>query len=124
MLPKDPTLDQDLFEEVRFVLAPGAAAAIGGTSCTSENPSSQFKVHKSLYGEVGSNTNGWIVAAIVPGGDGNIGLFAEAERWNLVKGDSGFPNTYPSLHEGSVYDVLDPFHRHTARGGGTLAVRV
>ena len=123
-LPKDPTLDQDLFEEVRFVLAPGAAAAIGGTSCTSENRNSQFKVHKSVYGEVGSNTNGWITAAIVPCADGNIGLFAEAERWNLVEGDSVFPNTYPSLHEGSVYDVVYRYHRYTAQGCGTVAVWV
>ncbi|HEY6156192.1 MAG TPA: Ig-like domain-containing protein [Gemmatimonadales bacterium] len=123
-LPKDPTLDQDLFEEVRFVLAPGAAAAIGGTSCTPQNRNSQFKVHKSVYGEVGSNTNGWIAAAIVPCGDGNIGLFAEAERWNLVKGDSVFPNTYPSLREGSVYDVVYRYHRYTAQGCGTVAVWV
>ena len=123
-LPKDPTLDQDLFEEVRLVLAPLAAAAIGGTSCTAQNRNSQFKVHKSLYGEVGANTNGWIISAIVPCGDGNIGLFAEAERWNLVKGDSAWPNTYPSLHEGSVYDVVYRYHRYTAQGCGTVAVWV
>jgi hypothetical protein len=123
-LPKDPTLDQDLFEEVRLVLAPQAAAAIGGTSCTAQNRNSQFKVHKSLYGQVGSNTNGWIISAIVPCGDGNIGLFAEAERWNLVKGDSVWPNTYPSLHEGSVYDVVYRYHRYTAQGCGTVAVWV
>ena len=123
-LPTDPTLDHDLFEEVRFVLAAGAAASIGGTSCTAANGNSQFKVHKSVYGEVGSNTNGWIAAAIVPCGDGNIGLFSEAERWNLVKGDSVWPNTYPSLHEGSVYDVVHRYHRYTARGCGTVAVWV
>jgi hypothetical protein len=123
-LPKDPTLDQDLFEQVRLVLGPGAAAAIGGTSCTGQNRNSQFKVHKSVYGQVGSNTNGWIASAIVPCGDGNIGLFAEAERWNLVKGDSVWPNTFPSLHEGSVYDVVYRYHRYTAQGCGTVAVWV
>src|SRR5205807_10021694 len=55
--PKDPSLDQDLFEEVRFVLAPGAASAIGGTSCNGSNGNSQFKVHKSVYGQAGSAWN-------------------------------------------------------------------
>ena len=73
--PKDPSLDQDLFEEVRFVLGQGAAASIGGTSCTSQNSSSQFKTHKSVYGQVGSDVNGWVMSSIGPCSDGNIGIF-------------------------------------------------
>src|SRR5439155_26167708 len=73
--PPDPSLDQDLFEEVRFVLGPGAAAAIGGTTCTTGNPDSQFKVHKSVYGQAGSAWNGWVMSEIGPCSDGDIGLF-------------------------------------------------
>jgi hypothetical protein len=49
-LPKDPTLDQDFFHQVRLVLAPGAAASIGDLECTPANETSQFKVLKSVYG--------------------------------------------------------------------------
>ena len=55
-LPKDPTLDKDLFEQTRFVLGKGAAAAIGGLTCTIAD--AQIKTHKSVYGQVGSANNG------------------------------------------------------------------
>src|SRR6266566_742729 len=122
---KDPSLDQDLFEEVRFVLAQGAAASIGGTLCTSQNSSSQFKTHKSVYGQVGSAVNGWIMSEIAPCSDGNIGMFSEAEMWR-TKGviDYPWPGTYPLLNEGSVYDVVYRYHRYTAQKCGTIAIWV
>ncbi len=120
--PKDPSLDQDLFEEVRFVLAPGAASAIGGTSCNSSNPTSQFKVHKSVYGQVGSARNGWVMSDIGPCSDGNIGIFSEPEMWTINGQESPWPGTYPSLHEGTVYDVVYRYHRYTAQGCGTIAI--
>jgi hypothetical protein len=123
-LPLDPTLDQDLFEEVRFVLGPGAAAAIGGTTCNGSNPNSQFKVHKSVYGQAGSAWNGWVMAEIAPCSDGNVGLFSEAEMWNINGKQFVWPGTYPDLHEGSVYDVVYRYHRYTAQGCGTAAVWV
>jgi uncharacterized protein YjdB len=123
-LPKDPSLDQDLFEEVRFVLAPGAAASIGGTSCTAANPLSQFKVHKSVYGQAGSAWNGWVMSDIGPCTDGNIGLFSEPEMWNLNGKAFPWPGTFPSLNEGSVYDVVYRYHRYTAQGCGTIAIWV
>jgi len=120
--PKDPSLDQDLFEEVRFVLAPGAASAIGGTSCNSSNPTSQFKVHKSVYGQVGSAQNGWVMSDIGPCADGNIGIFSEPEMWTINGQEFPWPGTYPSLHEGTVYDVVYRYHRYTAQGCGTIAI--
>jgi len=121
-VPKDPSLDQDLFEEVRFVLAPGAANAIGGTSCNSSNPTSQFKVHKSVYGQVGSAKNGWVMSDIGPCSDGNIGIFSEPEMWTINGQAYAWPGTYPSLHEGTVYDVVYRYHRYTAQGCGTIAI--
>jgi len=124
-LPKDPSLDHDLFEEVRFVLGPGAAGAVGGTSCdTSKNTNSQFKVHKSVYGQAGSAWNGWAMSQIGPCSDGNIGLFSEPEMWNVNGHPYPWPDTYPSLHEGSVYDVVYRYHRYTARNCGTIAIWV
>jgi len=120
--PKDPSLDQDLFEEVRFVLAPGAASAIGGTSCNSSNPTSQFKVHKSVYGQAGSAWNGWVMSDIGPCADGNIGIFSEPEMWTINGQEFPWPGTYPSLHEGTVYDVVYRYHRYTAQGCGTIAI--
>jgi len=127
--PKDPSLDQDLFQEVKFVLAPGAAAAIGGTTCTAANTSGpggvmQFKAHKSVYGQAGSAWNGWVMSEIAPCADGNIGLFSEPEMWTLNGTESAWPGTYPSLNEGSVYDVIYRYHRYTAQGCGTIAVWV
>jgi hypothetical protein len=121
-LPSDPSLDRDLFQEVRFVLAPGAAGAIGGTACTVLNPSSQFKVHKSVYGQAGSAVNGWVMSAIGPCSDGGR-LGTEAEMWNIDG------RTYPwspasALLEGSLYDVIYRYHRYTAQGCGTIAVWV
>jgi hypothetical protein len=120
--PPDPSLDQDLFEEVRFVLGPGAASAIGGTTCNGSNPSSQFKVHKSVYGQAGSAWNGWVMSDIGPCSDGNIGLFSEPEMWNINGQAYPWPGTYPDLHEGSVYDVVYRYHRYTARACGTIAI--
>jgi len=122
--PKDPSLDQDLFEEVRFVLAPGAAEAIGGTTCTVSNRISQFKVHKSVYGQAGSAWNGWVMSEIGPCTDGNIGLFSEPEMWNINGQSFRWPGTYPSLNEGTVYDVVYRYHRYTAQGCGTIAIWV
>ncbi len=122
--PRDPALDRDLFEEVRFVLAPGAAGAIGGTSCTSSNGASQFKVHKSVYGQAGSAWNGWAMSVVGPCSDGNIGMFSEPEMWNLNGHAYPWPGTYPSLHEGAVYDVVYRYHRYTAQNCGTIAIWV
>ena len=123
-LPKDPSLDQDLFEEVRFVLGPGAANAIGGTTCTTQGTSAQFKMHKSVYGQSGSAWNGWVMSEIAPCSDGNIGLFSEPEMWNLNGQEFPWTGTYPSLHEGSVHDVVYRYHRYTAQGCGTIAIWV
>jgi len=122
--PKDPSLDEDLFEEVRFVLAPGAAAAIGGTTCTSANPGAQFKVHKSVYGQAGSAWNGWVMSEVGPCSDGNVGLFSEPEMWNINGSRYVWPGTFPSLLEGSVYDVVYRYHRYTAQNCGTIAIWV
>src|SRR5207237_8135496 len=73
--PLDPSLDQDLFEEVRFVLGQRAAAAIGGTTRTAGNSESQFKVHKSVYAQAGSAWNGWVMFQIGPCVDGDVALF-------------------------------------------------
>ena len=123
-LPKDPSLDQDLFQEVRFVLGPGAAAAIGGTSGTTATPTSQFNVHKSVYGQAGSAWNGWVMSAVGPCSDPNIGLFSEPEMWTLNGGRYVWPGTFPSLLEGTVYDVVYRYRRDTAAGCGTIAVWV
>ncbi len=122
--PADPSLDQDLFEEVRLVLAPGAAAAIGGTSCTAANPLSQFKLHKSVYGQAGSAWNGWVMSDIGPCSDGNVGLFSEPEMWNINGQRFVWPGTFPSLGEGTVYDVVYRYHRYSSQGCGTIAVWV
>ncbi|HYK83084.1 MAG TPA: Ig-like domain-containing protein, partial [Gemmatimonadales bacterium] len=123
-LPLDPSLDQDLFEHVRFVLGPGAAASIGGTTCTAQNTNSQFKVHKSVYGQAGSAWNGWVMSDIGPCSDGNIGLFSEAEMWTINGSAHPWPGTYPDLHEGAVYDVVYRYHRYTVQNCGTVAVWV
>ena len=120
-LPPDPSLDHDVFQEVRFVLAPGATAAVGGTACTALNPTSQFKLHKSVYGQAGSAWNGWVMSNIAPCSDGDIGLFSEPEMW-IVNGDR-FP--WPQkLSEGTVYDVVYRYHRYSARNCGTIAIWV
>ena len=122
--PPDPSLDQDLFERVRFVLAPGAAASVGGTTCTAQNATSQFKVHKSVYGQAGSAWNGWAMSVIGPCSDGPIGMFSEAEMWNVDGRSYPWPGTFPSLREGQVYDVVYRYHRFTARTCGTIAIWV
>src|ERR1051325_11027912 len=122
--PADPSLDQDLFEEVRFVLDSGAAAAIGGTTCTSLNPASQFKVHKSVYGQAGNAWNGWVMSQVGPCLDRNIGLFSEPEMWPANGKPYPWPGTFPSLNERTVYDVVNRYHRDTARGCGTIAIWV
>ena len=38
--------------------------------------------------------------------------------------DYPWPGTYPSLNEGSVYDVVYRYHRYTAQQCGTIAVWV
>ena len=120
-LPLDPSLDQDVFQEVRFVIGKGATAAIGGTACTALNATSQFKMHKSVYGRVGSAWNGWVMSSIGPCPDGDGRLFSEAELWN-VNGDRYL---WPGrLKEGVVYDVIYRYHRNTAGNCGTIAVWV
>ena len=120
-LPLDPSLDRDLFQEVRFVLAPGALAAVGGTTCTSLNPTSQLKVHKSVYGQAGSAWNGWVMSNIAPCSDGDIGLFSEPEMWIINGGRYPWPQ---KLSEGTVYDVVYRYHRYTAQNCGTIAIWV
>ena len=123
-LPLDPTLDQDLFQEVRFVIAPGAATAIGGKTCVG-NPTSQIKVHKSVYGQVGGNVNGWVMTDFAPCG----GVGAMATEPELY----GQPTAYSDMRpwpaplpfaEGQVYDVVYRYHRYSASGAGTVAVWV
>jgi len=122
--PRDPSLDHDLFEEVRFVLGSGAAAAIGGTACTGLNNGAQFKVHKSVYGQAGNAWNGWVMSGIGPCGAGDIGIYSEAELWNVDSRPYVWPNTFPSVREGSVYDVVYRYHRYTQQNCGTVAVWV
>ena len=121
----DPTLDSDLFQEIRFVLDTGAAASIGGLSCDSSSSTPpQFKTHKSTYGNVGSAVNGWVMSQVAPC-QGPPGIFNSAEMWDqpgVV--DYPWPNTFPSLNEGSVYDVVYRYHRNTTLGCGTMAVWV
>jgi Big-like domain-containing protein len=125
-LPKDPSLDQDLFEEVRFVLAPGAiTATLGGQVCTALNPNSQVKVHKSVYGQAGNAWNGWAMTDFAP--CKFQGMITEPEMWNQAGAyDIGrmWPSTYPTLQEGVVFDVIYRYHRYTAQGCGTVALWV
>jgi uncharacterized protein YjdB len=123
-LPKDPSLDQDVFEQVRFVLAPGAEAAIGGMVCTALNRTTGFKVHKSVYGQAGSAWNGWVMTSIGQCSNGNIGLATENEMWNIDGRSWVWPNMSTTLHEGSVFDVVYRYHRYTAQSCGTVAVWV
>jgi len=119
--PKDPSLNQDLFEETRFVLAPGALKAIGGgTTCTVAG--AQFKTHKSVYGQAGSNVNGWAMSSIGPCSDPTNGkMFSEAELW----GTNGTSWAWPTvLQEGVVYDVVYRYLRYTSQNCGTIAVWV
>lgn len=122
-MPLDPTLDQDLFQQIRFVVAPGAYAAIGGQPCTPANATSQFKLHKSVYGQVGSNINGWMATTINPCTDWKGFPYSQAERWTQP---TAVPDTiaWPALIEGIVYDVVYRYHRYTAQGVGTVALWV
>ena len=122
--PKDPSLDQDLFQEVRFVYGSGATQAIGSTSCIGSNGTTQIKVHKSVYGQAGSAWNGWVMSEIAPCMDGPIGMFSEAEMWNVNGTEFTWPGTFPSLKEGTVYDVIYRYHRYTSQGCGTIAIWV
>jgi hypothetical protein len=122
--PKDPSLDQDLFQEVRFVFAPSATQAIGSTSCIGSNSTTQIKVHKSVYGQAGSAWNGWVMSEIAPCMDGPIGMFSEPEMWNVNGTEFTWPGTFPSIQEGTVYDVIYRYHRYSAQGCGTIAIWV
>lgn len=121
----DPTLDQDLFQQIRFVIAPGAGTAVGGTTCTGLNASSQFKLHKSTYGPVGSNTNGWAMMDYAPC-SGHGGVITEAEMYNAPGAFDDIRVWPPPLpfSEGVVYDVVYRYHRYVAEGMGTVAVWV
>lgn len=123
-LPLDPTLDQDLFQEVRFVIAPGAAAAIGGKTCAG-NPTSQIKVHKSVYGQVGGNVNGWVMTDFAPcGGVGAMATEPELYGQTTAYSDMrSWPAPLP-FAEGQVYDVVYRYHRYSVLGVGTVAVWV
>lgn len=116
--PADPTLDQDLFQQVRFVLGPGAILAIGGVLPLPINKNSQFKVHKSTYGAVGANVNGWVMCSVGPWD--HVGLASIPE---LYIGGGGALWPLPVL-EGFVYDVVYRYHRYTALNAGTMAVWV
>jgi len=122
--PLDPTLDQDLFQEVRFVIAPGAAAAIGGNTCAG-NPTSQIKLHKSVYGQVGGNVNGWVMSDFAPcGGVGAMATEPELYGQSTAYSDMRkWPAPLP-FAEGQVYDVVYRYHRYSALGVGTVAVWV
>jgi len=122
--PLDPTLDQDLFQEVRFVIAPGAAAAIGGNTCAG-NPTSQIKLHKSVYGQVGGNVNGWVMSDFAPcGGVGAMATEPELYGQSTAYSDMRkWPAPLP-FAEGQVYDVIYRYHRYSALGVGTVAVWV
>ena len=122
--PKDPSLDQDLFQEVRFVFAGGSTQALGSTSCIGSNGTTQIKVHKSVYGQAGSAWNGWVMSEIAPCMDGPIGMFSEAEMWNVNGTEFTWPGTFPSIKEGTVYDVIYRYHRYTAQSCGTIAIWV
>jgi len=64
------------------------------------------------------------MSAIGPCSERNLGLFTEAEMWNLDGRTYGWPGTFPSLNEGTVYDVIYRYHRYTAEGCGTIAIWV
>jgi hypothetical protein len=115
--PLDPPRDQDLFQQVRFVLGPGAIAAVGGLACTAANATAQWKVHKSVYGLVGANTNGWVMSSLGP--CDHPGLASMAELYI-----GGAPHPWPAVVEGQVYDVVYRYHRYTALNQGTVAIWV
>jgi hypothetical protein len=122
--PLDPTLDQDLFQEVRFVIAPGAARAIGGNTCAG-NPTSQIKVHKSVYGQVGGNINGWVMTDFAPcGGVGAMATEPELYGQPTAYSDMRIWPTPLPYAEGQVYDIVYRYHRYSASGVGTVAVWV
>jgi len=64
------------------------------------------------------------MSQIGPCSDGNIGLFSEAEMWTIDGRTFPWPGTFPSLNEGTVYDVIYRYHRYTAENCGTIAVWV
>lgn len=117
-LPADPTLDQDLFQEVRFVLDTGATRVLG-ILCSA----SGFKVHKSVYGQAGNAWNGWVMS-MESCGDGSLGLFSEAEMWTIDGAEHRWPGPTASLSVGTVYDVVYRYHRYTSRHCGTIAIWV
>lgn len=112
--PADPTLDRDLFQQVRFVIAPGAGLSVGGPLCTGANAGCQFKVHKSTYGSVGNNVNGWVMSAFGPC-VGHAGIWTEAERYGQV-GAYDDIRVWPNAPfvEGVVYDTVYRYHRYPA----------
>jgi hypothetical protein len=122
LFPPDPSVNQDLFQQVRFVLAPGAAAVMGDSVCAVRAPTG-FKVHKSVYGQAGNAWNGWVMS-MESCGDGSSGLFSEAEMWTINGQEYRWPGTEVSFNEGKVYDVVYRYHRYSARNCGTIAIWV
>jgi hypothetical protein len=104
--PSDPTANRDLYVQYRFVIAPGAVAGAGD----------QFKLHKSTFGQQGSNTNGWSMITFSRGS----GLFTEPELWtNSLNPDPPFTASgYPGFVEGQAYELVRYYRRDTARNCG------
>src|SRR5207245_1604432 len=102
----------------------GAAAAIGGNTCAG-NPTSQIKLHKSVYGQVGGNVNGWVMSDFAPcGGVGAMATEPELYGQSTAYSDMRkWPAPLP-FAEGQVYDVIYRYHRYSALGVGTVAVWV
>jgi hypothetical protein len=114
-LTRDPTLDQDFYQQIRFVIGAGSIAAAAG---------GQFKTHKSVYGQVGSNINGWVMSSFSP--RSGEGLITEPELWtNSFRPNPSF-TTAPTPHfaEGVVYDVIYYYRRNTAQNCGVAAMWV
>src|SRR5207248_3677286 len=77
---------------------------------------------KAVYGQVGSNVNGWVMSELGPCSDPSSGhMFTEAELW----GTNGTLSLWPAVaQEGVVYDVVYRYHRYTSQNCGTVAVWV
>ncbi len=120
----DPTINQDFFEEVRFVIGPGASAAIGWPGGSGNSANQGFKTHKSVYGQAGSNTNGWDMDIGTPPDGLAQGIASEAELWGTSGAEYQWPMAQTSLNEGQVYDVVYRYHRYPATNTGTIAIWV
>src|SRR2546422_8523455 len=78
----------------RFVLAPGAAVAIGGLSCTASNASSQFKTHRSEEHTSELQSRLHLVCRLL------------LEKKKLIKADNRLLSAKPFSHQ-TVFALLD-----------------